>query len=141
MGGRGLLGKSPLTPPSFLNGSGESISAANTGHLSLPSPPQSRNSSAAGSYATSATTFEDIDDDARARGEGGTAPKDGKGNVLVSVRVRPDVVKDKQQELDWEVNGKRSLVSYRGKEGGDYIYGEVALHEARFGIDELTEMR
>jgi centromeric protein E len=120
-----------LTPPSFLNGSGESISAVNTGHLSLPSPPQSRNSSAQGSYATSATTFEDLDDDARGRADASTAHKDGKGNVLVSVRVRPDVVKDKQQEIEWEINGKRSLVSYRGKEGGDYYYGNVPPHEAR----------
>jgi centromeric protein E len=134
-GGRGLLGKPPLTPPSLLNGSGESVSVANGGHLNLPSPPQSRNSSAQGSYATSATTFEDLDDEARGRPDGKTADasgahKDGKGNVLVSVRVRPDVVKDKQQEMDWVVSGKRSLITYRGKEGGDYYYGTVTRHEA-----------
>ncbi|KAF2014705.1 kinesin-domain-containing protein [Aaosphaeria arxii CBS 175.79] len=127
-GGRGLLAKSPLTPPSLLNGSGESVSVVNTNHLSLPSPPQSRNSSAQGSYATSATTFEDIGDErAEASGADKNNPqKDGKGNVLVSVRVRPDFgAKDRQQELEWEVSGKRSLIAYKGKEGGDYIYDNV----------------
>lgn len=137
IGGRGLLAKSPLTPPSFLNGSGESASVANGAHLSLPSPPQSRNSSAQGSYATSATTIEDIgDEETRGRLDGSStdnnAPlKDGKGNVIVSVRVRPDFgARDKQQELEWEINNKRALVSYKGREGGDYIYGIVPQHHA-----------
>lgn len=135
VGGRGLLAKSPLTPPSLLNGSGESVAVVNTAHLSLPSPPQSRNSSAQGSYATSATTIEDIgEDEARGRIDSkaadGGAHKDGKGNVIVSVRIRPDVVKDNKQELEWEINGKRSLVSYKGREGGEYYYGIVAQHDA-----------
>ncbi|KAF2178536.1 kinesin-domain-containing protein [Zopfia rhizophila CBS 207.26] len=132
-GGRGLLAKSPLTPPSLLNGSGESVSVVNTGHLSLPSPPQSRNSSAQGSYATSATTFEDIgEDESRGRSDSkntadrSSVHKDGKGNVLVSVRIRPEVgTGDSKQELDWDINGKRSLVSYKGREGGDYYYDNV----------------
>ncbi|KAF2474795.1 kinesin-domain-containing protein [Lindgomyces ingoldianus] len=132
-GGRSLLAKSPLTPPSLLNGSGESVAVVNSGHLSLPSPPQSRNSSAQGSYATSATTFEDIgDEESRGRSDNKTntdrhsTHKDGKGNVLVSVRVRPDVgTSDGKQELEWEINGKRSLVSYKGREGGEYIYDNV----------------
>ncbi|KAF1996112.1 kinesin-domain-containing protein [Amniculicola lignicola CBS 123094] len=131
-GGRGLLSKSPLTPPSFLNGSGESVAVVNTSHLSLPSPPQSRNSSAQGSYATSATTFEDIgDDEPRGRPDskfgpdGGAGPKDGKGNVLVSVRVRPTGGQDKQQEQEWEINNKQALISYNGKEGGEYNYDNV----------------
>jgi centromeric protein E len=137
LGGRNLL-KSPLTPPSLLNGSGESVSVVNTSHLSLPSPPQSRNSSAQGSYATSATTFEDVtEEDSRGRADSKTAAdrnsiqKDGKGNVIVSVRVRPDAaLKDGKQELGWDVNAKRALVSYQGKEGGEYIYGNVARHLA-----------
>ncbi|KAF2645456.1 kinesin-domain-containing protein, partial [Massarina eburnea CBS 473.64] len=127
-GPRGLLGKSPLSPPSFLNGSGESM-AVETSHLNLPSPPQSRNSSANGSYATSVTTFEDVGDD-EARGRSGNQAadaasvlKDGKGNVIVSVRVKPEG-KD-QQELDWEVDNKRALIAYRGKEGGEHIYDNV----------------
>lgn len=54
-------------------------------------------------------------------------PKDGKGNVLVSVRVRPDIgAKDGTTELEWDVNNKRSMISYKGREGGDYNYGMVA---------------
>lgn len=50
--------------------------------------------------------------------------KDGKGNVIVSVRVRPDAgAKDSKQEPDWEVSGKRALISYRGRDGGDHYYG------------------
>ncbi|KAF2876842.1 kinesin motor domain-containing protein [Massariosphaeria phaeospora] len=131
-GGRGLLPKSPLASPRLLNGSGETVSVSATGHLSLPSPPQSRASSAQDSYATSATTIEDIgDEDSRGRSENASADrdsthKDGKGNVIVSVRVRPDVgVKDSKQELEWEVDGKRSLVAYKGREGGDYVYDNV----------------
>ncbi|KAF2749899.1 kinesin-domain-containing protein [Sporormia fimetaria CBS 119925] len=131
VGGRGLLGKPPMTPPSFLNGSGESLSIPSTGgNLSLPSPPQSRNSSAQGSYAGSATTFEDIDDESRGRADthaadGTAATKDGKGNVIVSVRVRPNVVRDAAQESEWDINGKRALVGYKGREGGDYYYDNV----------------
>jgi centromeric protein E len=126
-----LLGKSALSPPSFLNGSGESMTVE-TSHLSLPSPPQSRNSSANGSYATSVTTFEDVgDDEARGRSDILTTDpscKDGKGNVLVSVRVKPEA-KDGNQELEWEVDNKQSLIAYKGREGGEYIYG--GLHNMR----------
>jgi centromeric protein E len=80
----------------------------------------SRNTSPQGSFRTSATTLEDCEDD----GRGAKIPKDGKGNVIVSVRVRPDVgAKDNQQEVEWDVNNKQALISYRGKEGGEYIYG------------------
>jgi centromeric protein E len=54
--------------------------------------------------------------------------KDSKGNVIVSVRVRPDVATNDanghKTELEWMVDGRRSLISYRGKEGGEYLYGE-----------------
>ncbi|KAF1836819.1 kinesin-domain-containing protein [Decorospora gaudefroyi] len=121
-GARGLLPRSPLSPPSLLNGSADSVTVE-TGHLSLPSPPQSRNSSPQGSYATSATTFEDVDDGGRADGKG---YKDGKGNVIVSVRVRPDAGgKDTKSEMEWDVNNKQALISYKGREGGDYIYDNV----------------
>ena len=59
--------------------------------------------------------------------EDGKVHKDGKGNVIVSVRVRPDAgAKDNKHDLEWEVNNKRALIAYKGKEGGDYIYGMVA---------------
>lgn len=48
-----------------------------------------------------------------------------KGNVLVSVRVRPDAKSEQSRggRGDWNVDGRKSLVSYQGKEGGDYYYG------------------
>ena len=59
-------------------------------------------------------------------------PKDGKGNVLDSVRVRPDVgAKDSKQEMEWEVDNKHALISYKGREGGDYSYGMVPQCYAR----------
>jgi centromeric protein E len=53
---------------------------------------------------------------------------EGKGNVIVSVRVRPDAgagAGGKTEGGEWMVDGRRALVAYRGKEGGDYYYGMV----------------
>jgi centromeric protein E len=52
--------------------------------------------------------------------------KEAKGNVLVSVRVRPDGNggDTSRTQGEWSVDGRQSLISYRGKEGGDYYYGE-----------------
>jgi centromeric protein E len=51
--------------------------------------------------------------------------KEGKGNVIVSVRVRPDGPGEQGKTTgEWMVDGRRSLVAYRGREGGDYYYGE-----------------
>lgn len=51
--------------------------------------------------------------------------RDGKGNVIVSVRVRPDPggIDKSRTDCEWMVDGRRSLVAYRGREGGDYFYG------------------
>jgi centromeric protein E len=116
------------------NGSAESV-AIDTSHLSLPSPPQSRNTSPQGSRSTSATTIEEGDEEARGRKSSKTdAESSGKGNVLVSVRVRPDVgPKDGQQDKDWDVNGKRHTVTYHGRDGGgDYIYGKHTNRSSRW---------
>lgn len=53
--------------------------------------------------------------------------KEHKGNVTVSVRVRPDTSNHDPSatEGEWMVDGRRSLVAYRGKEGGDYVYDNV----------------
>ena len=51
---------------------------------------------------------------------------EGKGNVIVSVRVRPDANaagNGKAEGGEWMVDGRRALVAYRGKEDGDYYYG------------------
>ena len=110
--------------------------------LSSNSPAHSRSSSAQGSYSTSATTFEDVDevprrgrDDVSASGQASSTErrpegKEAKGNVTVSVRVRPDAKQGSRNEGEWTrsegewmVDGRKSLIAYRGREGGDYYYG------------------
>ena len=127
--------------PTMLNGTGDgktvvspSGNRISDGLNSLHSPAHSRSSSAQGSYSTSATTFEDNEDVVR-KGRDATEPdtnvgesisaKESKGNVIVSVRVRPDAADsgDARAEGEWLVDGRRSLISYRGREGGDYYYG------------------
>ena len=50
---------------------------------------------------------------------------DGKGNVIVSVRVRPDAGGNEHRtDGEWMVDGRKSLIGYNGKEGGDYYYGK-----------------
>lgn len=141
----------PSGSPSLLNGSGDgkAISGAvggrgSDGLNSLLSPSQSRSSSAQDSYSTSATTFEDVDENLkRAREEAEdrirnnnrlSDAKEAKGNVIVSVRVRPDAAGsgDQKSEGEWMVDGRRSLVSYRGRERGDYYFG-------RWKHDSTTE--
>lgn len=120
----------------MLNGSGDgrSVGRGSTrfsdGLISVASLPQSRSSSAQDSYSTSATTYEDD----------GTAPKqtteaaskrqskhDTKGNVLVSVRVRPDAGAQGRPDGEWLVDGRQSLIAYNGKEGGDHFYGKFSV--------------
>lgn len=121
---------------SLTNGTGDSRSISSgpgargsDGLLSLPSPPQSRSSSAQDSYSTSATTFDDNGETRGREASGELHGKDSKteikGNVIVSVRVRPDANGGDQGkgEGEWMVDGRRSLVAYRGKEGGDHYYG------------------
>ncbi|KAK3996879.1 kinesin motor domain-containing protein [Cladorrhinum sp. PSN332] len=134
--------KSPTTPtyqtaqstPSLLNGTGDGKSVSRLGNtrnsdglISVASPPQSRSSSAQDSYSTSATQYEDAElskSDASAAGKR-SSKMDGKGNVVVSVRVRPDAAGNDQAEGEWMVEGRKALISYRGKEGGDYLYDNV----------------
>ncbi|KAG5290265.1 kinesin family protein [Histoplasma ohiense] len=130
--------------PSLLNSSGDGKSIPNAlnarnseGHFSIPSPPQSRSSSAQESYSTSATTYDDVDEGGRrgreefdatsGNGKRSSKGKESKGNVIVSVRVRPDAgnSENSQSDGEWMVDGRRSLVSHRGKESGDYFYDNV----------------
>lgn len=136
--------RTPTTPtyqvssgtPSFLNGTGDGKSISrgvatrnSDGLISVASPPQSRSSSAQDSYSTSATQYDDIDS-APHKSDASTGGKraskgDGKGNVIVSVRVRPDAAGgEPRSDGEWLVDSKRSLVGYRGKEAGDYFYGK-----------------
>ncbi len=117
--------------PSLLNGGDvKSVSV-----LNLSSPALSRTSSAQGSYRLD----EDVESTSSKRGkhrslddmrsESEKLGKDNKGNVIVSVRVRPDVAGNdgNRSELEWMVDGRRSLISYRGKEGGEYTYGSSSV--------------
>lgn len=113
----------------------------------MPSPPQSRDSSVDESYNTDDTIFEDLEVETGVRGRkksmdskrssAGTAKDNGKGNVIVSVRVRPDTGGGDSQPEDgeWMVDSRRSLISYRGKEGGDHIYG---MSEAKKVNEQFT---
>lgn len=147
--------------PTLLNGTGEGKSIVNAelhrtsdGLNSLQSPNHSRSSSAQGSYSTSATTFEDIDENARRgrdtleddknAGKSSSANKESKGNVIVSVRVRPDAAGngDAGSEGEWLVDGRRSLISYRGKEGGNYYYDNVfATHDRNNKVYDASAKR
>ena len=99
------------------------------GLVSVGSETQSRSSSAQESYSTSATTYDEPADSSTPKagtgaGEKRTSKLDGKGNVLVSVRVRPTANGNHgNPEGEWMVDGRRSLISYKGKEGGDHYYG------------------
>ncbi|KAJ5124604.1 uncharacterized protein N7515_008429 [Penicillium bovifimosum] len=112
--------------PSLLSGGGEGKFISSTDARDPEaSPPHSRSSSAQGSCSTSATTFEDADD---GTGKTGSKPKEIKGNVLVSVRVRPDNNtggETPRNHGEWSVDSRKSLISYRGKEAGDYFYDNV----------------
>ena len=141
MDGLGLTPSGGTTSTLF-NGSWDSKAISGTSKIkvsndlaSLRSPPHSRSSSAQGSYSTSATTFEDTDDKkvkeeghhntrsgSKRRGSSRTE-NEAKGNVIVSVRVRPDAGAEKSSGKDWLVDSRQSLVAYRGREAGDYYYG------------------
>ncbi|PLB36708.1 putative kinesin family protein (KipA) [Aspergillus candidus] len=113
--------------PSLLNGAGEGKSILSSeAREQEGSPSQSRNSSAQGSYSTSATTFDDVDD-ATGHSKSGSKSKEAKGNVIVSVRVRPEPggAETPRANGDWMVDGRRGLISGGGKEGGDYTYDNV----------------
>ncbi|KAL2180266.1 kinesin motor domain-containing protein [Thermothelomyces heterothallicus CBS 202.75] len=134
--------------PSFLNGTGEGKSISrqastrnSDGLTSVASPPQSRSSSAQDSYSTSATQYDDVNDTAPPKSDSAVSGKraskaDGKGNVIVSVRVRPDLSgQDNPPNPDWVIDGRKSLIAYRGKEGGDYYYDNVfATHDDNYRV-------
>ncbi|KAK5990823.1 Kinesin-related protein 11 [Cladobotryum mycophilum] len=115
--------------PSLLNegGEGKFINSMrmSDGLISISSPPHSRSSSAQDSYSTSATTYDDpADAIGGSMSDKRSSRSDAKGNVLVSVRVRPDANAD-NNEGDWVVDGRQSHIAYRGKEGGEHSYDNV----------------
>ncbi|KAI5203085.1 kinesin-domain-containing protein [Aureobasidium subglaciale] len=90
--------------------------------LSIPSPPGSRSSSAPVSPATPLTPDTPVVDGSMAEIINGDKDKEAKGNITVSVRVRPDAAADTQPDGEWLVDGRRSLISY---ESGEYRYDNV----------------
>lgn len=122
------------TPHTFAgSGQGKALSGStrreSSGPASIYSQPRSPDSSAEESYSTSATTFEDSDEkrksEERSRGrDSQSKDKESKGNVLVSVRIRPDAGGEKHSGKDWLVDARQSLVAYKGREGGHYYYGK-----------------
>lgn len=107
-------------------GEGAISSGGGGGYLS---PPHSRSSSAQGSYSTNATTVDaspTSGDEMRGRSSELDGPE-GKGNVLVSVRVRPDAPDSGGggPNAEWVVDGRSGKVGYGGKDGGIYEFDNV----------------
>lgn len=45
------------------------------------------------------------------------------------MRVRPDATTGAAKtDGEWMVDGRRSLVAYKGREGGDYYYGTWCMN-------------
>ncbi|EGX43713.1 hypothetical protein TWF173_007706 [Orbilia oligospora] len=86
-----------------------------------PSPPLSRSSSQLGHHLE-APMMESSSGSRSPSALGGE--EGGKGNVLVSVRVRPAGESGKESP-EWTVDSSKSLVRYGGKEGGDYYMDNV----------------
>ncbi|KAI0999537.1 hypothetical protein K3495_g8661 [Podosphaera aphanis] len=124
--------------PSTMNGGDDARSidsAPGRGieHSANPSPSQSFASADQDYYCKSVATHEQSSGAETKReshtdltlGHSSAKVSEAKGNVIVSVRVRPDAGTSTagKTEGEWMVDGRRSLVAYRGKEGGDYYYG------------------
>ncbi|KAJ5156532.1 hypothetical protein N7492_009335 [Penicillium capsulatum] len=129
--------------PSLLNGSGDGKSILADARDPEGSPAHSRSSSAQGSCSTSATTFEEAED-GTTLSKGQSKPKESKGNVIVSVRVRPDLSAGEtpRNHGEWGVDGRQSLISHRGKDGGDYYYDNVfTTHEQNAKVYDSAAKR
>lgn len=52
-----------------------------------------------------------------------------KGNVIVSVRVRPELGGPKYRGggSEWWIDGEEATISYRGRESGEYTYGKCLV--------------
>ncbi|EPS42691.1 hypothetical protein H072_3298 [Dactylellina haptotyla CBS 200.50] len=87
-----------------------------------PSPPLSRSSSQLGNHLEAPML--DSNSGSRSPSAMGGDDEKSKGNVLVSIRVRPSGEAGKEG-TDWTVDSGKSLVRYNGKEGGDYYLDNV----------------
>ncbi|KAF2142058.1 uncharacterized protein K452DRAFT_25941 [Aplosporella prunicola CBS 121167] len=122
--------KSPLGSPSLLVEAVDRRLALN-GSFANSSPPESPGYPSQESYDTElddSGEAEKMSSEQESPGTGGRSSthKDGKGNVVVSVRVRPDAGgSEAPRESEWMVDGRRGLIAYRGREGGDYFSDNV----------------
>ncbi|KAH0169985.1 kinesin-domain-containing protein, partial [Aureobasidium melanogenum] len=107
--------------------------------LSIPSPPGSRSSSAPVSPATPLTPNTLVADSTMSEPTHGDKDKEAKGNITVSVRVRPDAAADTQPDGEWLVDGRRSLITY---ESGEYRYDNVfSPHDQNARVYESAAKR
>ncbi|KAG9945514.1 kinesin-domain-containing protein, partial [Aureobasidium melanogenum] len=107
--------------------------------LSIPSPPGSRSSSAPVSPATPLTPNTVAADSTMSEATNGDKDKEAKGNITVSVRVRPDAAADTQPDGEWLVDGRRSLITY---ESGEYRYDNVfSPHDQNARVYESAAKR
>ncbi|KAG9634509.1 kinesin-domain-containing protein, partial [Aureobasidium melanogenum] len=107
--------------------------------LSIPSPPGSRSSSAPVSPATPLTPNTLVADSTMSEATHGDKDKEAKGNITVSVRVRPDAAADTQPDGEWLVDGRRSLITY---ESGEYRYDNVfSPHDQNARVYESAAKR
>ncbi|EWC46176.1 hypothetical protein DRE_04554 [Drechslerella stenobrocha 248] len=114
-------GRFPLNVSSLKkkdDGSGSSLSTDDT--VPPPSPPLSRSSSQLGNHLEPI-----MDSSGGSRSPSALGGEEGgKGNVLVSIRVRP-AGEAAKETTEWTVDSNKSLVRYNGKEGGDYYLDNV----------------
>ena len=68
---------------------------------------------------------EESKEDDLSRGRQSMSGSKDKGNVVISVRVRPEPANNDGNTSagEWLVDGRQSLIAYKGREGGDYYYG------------------
>lgn len=79
--------------------------------------------------STTTTQFEDVEDSS-GDGKSQNPNMEKKGNVVVSVRVRPNPNGGKV-DGEWTVDGRNSVISYGGREGGEFHLGRLSVDPYR----------
>ncbi|KAI9718807.1 MAG: hypothetical protein M1828_006569 [Chrysothrix sp. TS-e1954] len=95
--------------------------------VSAPAARESARSAPATPAPGGARDRDTVTDEDFTRGRQSTGGPKDKGNVIISVRVRPETGAPDGSAAtgEWMVDGRQSLVSYRGREGGEYLYDNV----------------
>ncbi|KAB8336663.1 hypothetical protein FH972_020974 [Carpinus fangiana] len=102
-------------------------------------PPSSGKDSTTNASTADSTAAESVDEEPRGRTRS-TTVKD-KGNVIVSVRVRPS--HEAQEGVsEWQVNGRESRIDYKGREAGQFNYDNVfTTHDKNARVYESAAKR